>query len=815
MILKSIRLHPFAGIADKTYSFKDSLTVICGPNEEGKSTVAKAINQILFLQTDLTPAKKEAALKDVKPNAGGDTVRITLNFIYDGLEYTLLKQWGPTSSVELKNTNGILLTDNNSVQQKITEMLPANQAVVEQVLIANQSKLADAVDKLSPDVHASVSDQLRGAILKSGGISASALKTRIDEILREYFGRWDEISNTIEGGASRGIYNPWKSGVKKIAAAWYEWQKAIDQAEEIKQYETESNRLQNLLNDCNEKLKATTEFIQNNKAAYDAVTQRIFLESEIGQYKRKLQELAQNAQRWRDAVAELKTETKACDTLREEVEQLKDELENSRKKQNAKSDIEKLKQIKKLQQELAKAEITLGALNEISDDDLNNAGKFQREITRLQAQIDGQKLRLNIDPLVNGSLQLTHSGGKTESLNFTAAEVIEKQISGSVSFEWQGVTFSIQSGNIDIKQLEKSLNVAQECLNELLEKYSQDSLESLTEADKQYSEVANQVKQLNSNIQAALGTSTLDALEQRCKEAEVLPATRDIKLLEPLYTEKNQTLGQLNKKLQDLNNEVQQFETKYETFDKLDDLRLETKKIIAEKQNYLNKLPPLPEGFETAIAFQETYNKKVDESISLTEEKHKIELQLNDLSSNEPELTLAEAQDQTLLDKSKFDTALAVGKAFRRIEKTLNHLLAHADTYAFKPLHERAEFYLKNLSSGRFKSIPFDATQPQRLTTDSVSLPVHLLSKGTKDILALSLRLAAADVYLKNNTGFVMMDDPLVDMDKNRRQAAASVLAQFAEEHQTIIFTCHEHHEALLHTQADQAMDVISQASAS
>ncbi len=58
MKIQSIRLHPFAGITDKTYEFNNGLSVICGPNEEGKSTVFKAIHQVLFLETNLTTAKK-------------------------------------------------------------------------------------------------------------------------------------------------------------------------------------------------------------------------------------------------------------------------------------------------------------------------------------------------------------------------------------------------------------------------------------------------------------------------------------------------------------------------------------------------------------------------------------------------------------------------------------------------------------------------------------------------------------------------------------------------------------------------------------
>ena len=47
------------------------------------------------------------------------------------------------------------------------------------------------------------------------------------------------------------------------------------------------------------------------------------------------------------------------------------------------------------------------------------------------------------------------------------------------------------------------------------------------------------------------------------------------------------------------------------------------------------------------------------------------------------------------------------------------------------------------------------------------------------------------------------MDDPLVDMDRTRREAAAEVLKQFAQEHQLIIFTCHEPHSELLNKMND------------
>ena len=147
--------------------------------------------------------------------------------------------------------------------------------------------------------------------------------------------------------------------------------------------------------------------------------------------------------------------------------------------------------------------------------------------------------------------------------------------------------------------------------------------------------------------------------------------------------------------------------------------------------------------------------------------------------------------------KGKFEILVAEGKAYQRIQQELKQILDAADASAFDPLHSKTESYLNKLSSGRFERIPFNITQPQQLEGNNIALPVSLLSKGTKDILALALRLAAAEVYMENNTGFVIMDDPLVDMDLNRRMASAEVLKEFASTKQTIIFTCHEEHARL------------------
>ena len=66
--------------------------------------------------------------------------------------------------------------------------------------------------------------------------------------------------------------------------------------------------------------------------------------------------------------------------------------------------------------------------------------------------------------------------------------------------------------------------------------------------------------------------------------------------------------------------------------------------------------------------------------------------------------------------------------------------------------------------------------------------------------MGLAVRLAMAAVFLNGRRGFLVMDDPLVDMDPSRRRQAAALLRDYAEDdgRQVIVFTCHPSHAEIL-----------------
>ncbi len=95
---------------------------------------------------------------------------------------------------------------------------------------------------------------------------------------------------------------------------------------------------------------------------------------------------------------------------------------------------------------------------------------------------------------------------------------------------------------------------------------------------------------------------------------------------------------------------------------------------------------------------------------------------------------------------------------------------------------------------------PWDQTCLLVETADGTQRTVEQLSTGTRELLFLALRLAIVAHYARNGIRLpLVLDDVLVNLDRNRCQAACRLLAAFSEEgHQLLFFTCHDHVAAAL-----------------
>jgi uncharacterized protein YhaN len=108
-----------------------------------------------------------------------------------------------------------------------------------------------------------------------------------------------------------------------------------------------------------------------------------------------------------------------------------------------------------------------------------------------------------------------------------------------------------------------------------------------------------------------------------------------------------------------------------------------------------------------------------------------------------------------------------------------------------------ASEYFRRLTAGQYTRVWTPLADDVLLVDrpDGTSIGVESLSRGTREQLFLSVRLALVAMFARRGIQLPMiLDDVLVNYDERRAGRAAEVLVEFAQQgHQLLVFTCHEH----------------------
>lgn len=108
-----------------------------------------------------------------------------------------------------------------------------------------------------------------------------------------------------------------------------------------------------------------------------------------------------------------------------------------------------------------------------------------------------------------------------------------------------------------------------------------------------------------------------------------------------------------------------------------------------------------------------------------------------------------------------------------------------------------ASAFLKQLTEGKYVRVwtPLGKNALRIDNDKGQSLPLEVLSRGTREAVFIALRLSLAAAYSRRGATLpLVLDDVLVNFDTIRATSAAKVLRDFAAlGHQVVMFTCHEH----------------------
>lgn len=116
---------------------------------------------------------------------------------------------------------------------------------------------------------------------------------------------------------------------------------------------------------------------------------------------------------------------------------------------------------------------------------------------------------------------------------------------------------------------------------------------------------------------------------------------------------------------------------------------------------------------------------------------------------------------------------------------------------------QEASNYLDRLTEGHYTRI-WTKLVGEELLVDNAegeTITVDKLSRGTREAVYLSLRLALIGAYARRGSVLPMvLDDVLVNFDAHRATKAAELLVEFSKNgYQLLMFTCHDHMRDLFH----------------
>lgn len=804
MRLTSARLHPFGRFQDAFWDLSAPVAVVAGPNETGKSTLRQAIMHALFTSNILTPARLRDTLAHWFPLPHGDHATVTLTFLHEGISYTLTKRWGAAAAVSLTAAAGTTQADPQGVAAVLADMLGHNEATFRHVLCTGHDELERTLHSL--ESHAGELQDIRSLAQAAGAgeVNQRQLERALDERIKRFFNRWDDSGQRPDrqSGQEKGIENPWKQSVGEILAAWYAWQRLVNEQQQILSREQDIDRVTTELAALAEQNQRDEALLSEYGERRGQLAERKTLDERILRLRGDVARLQKTFAAWPLAEAAVTSWRTRRSELTEASKKLREELTAARHHAKAAGLRATHAAITKAKADCDAA--ALAAANQPHPDPevLKEIDRLDKHITQAEIQLAARELSWKIESTEATTAEVTLGPEPADILNLSN-QPLSGKAAGRFQLKTAGLSLIVDSGGTDMTTLLNDLETARRNLSKALDSCNIPTVAVAHEQAAVYANLEQEVDVKNQTLTSLLQGRSIEDWNNDVAATSSLPQTRDIPTLETELEASQTALVQGDHEAASHESNLADWQKAHANLETLGVTMLNVQQQLREAEATLATLPSVPEGFATADEFftaldaaQTRLNESREPRASLESQRGGLEASLGDLRSED-------VAEQAETAKRIFERVREVGYCYQRIAEVLTKITAPANT-SMEQFGDRITELFRAITDGT-STIGFTDTLPASVTRGPITIKPEQLSQGAGGALALATRLALAETYLKVSDGFILLDDPLVHFDANRLAETVDLLKAFSKRHQVIFFTCHDQQAALFENTVTQA----------
>ncbi len=807
MKLLGARLHPFGKFADASWDLTRPLVVVHGPNEFGKSTLRHAIVHALFTPTNLTAARQKQTIMPWFPLPTGDHAAVTLTFQHAGRTWTLDKHWGAGNACRLSDGTSTI-ADPGAVQSQLAAMLAHDEATFRHVLFTGQAELEQtlAAIKANSKTLRDIRDVMKLAADATGDVDEQKLRQVLDAKIAGAFSRWDQTRDRPErqNGQERDCRNPWKKEVGTILAAWYAWQRLVEERQAILSIEQDIDRSNLEVAAADREIREHDAFVQRHGNLRSALADRAQLEERVPRLEQQVAAMREAFGAWPLAQASVEAWGRQRPDLEASLTRLRQEREHAEARRTGAATAAAFERIAKAQEaweaaaKLAKSFASPGAAK------LAELARLERAITRAESVLAARTLSWRVESESPATVSITRGSDPPETIPL-GPDGASGDAAALVAVRAEGLTVSVASGTDDVASLLASLAADRQNLVDLLASCGASSPEAVRLADARARDADAAAANTKQVLEGLLQGKSMADWEAAVATLAALPATRDLAAIDAEITACQSQRATGDAVAAKHAEAMAAWSTKYTDMESLGVCLVEAQSELKKAKDRLAAMLALPPGFETVKAFLEALDEAeskrrgAERRLSVArEELAGLTAKLGDGRSED----VAEAAECA---KRVYERALATGRTYLRIREELDRITTESGENPLSAFVAKVAGLFSRIT-GNPASLGFEGGQiPTSVVRGEVALAPEQLSHGGAGALALAVRLAMAEAYLAEGGGFIILDDPLVHFDAERMAVAAEIIRQFASHSQVIYFTCHDHHAEALSSPANQA----------